>query len=1093
MTDTTHQQSGPVFPKEFLDEIRNRVSVSSVVSRSVKLIKRGQEFTGLSPFSAEKTPSFTVNDEKGFYHCFSTQEHGDIFTFLMKTRNMTFPEAVTELADAANLEMPARSAADRQKTARAKLLEGVVEQAAAFYEAALWGKPGAQALEYLRDRGLEDDTIKRFRLGYAPAGNALKQHLAVKGIGTYEMLEAKLLSPGKDDREDFDFFRERVMFPIMDVRGRVVAFGGRVLPARDGAQNQKGPAEGQPKYLNSGDTPLFHKGKLLYGLSLARESAARLREIIVVEGYMDVIALAQAGVENVVAPLGTALTEAQLALLWRYSEDPVLCFDGDKAGRAAAIRASDRALPVLVPGKSLRFVTLPEGLDPADIAQDKSIDGVRDALRTFVHLSEFVWAELLATHPANTPERAAGLQLAARAKAGEIKDESVRKQYMRFFAGKLAAIFEGDVTSADIDAEDGEDFDDIAEPPRTKSADILGDQCPILALGHHKRDDVQAYHIADAKGQLRSLTEKTFTITTVMSLFFGDQTWLKDFAPADKSDRIPWNMNVVQSALMRACAAEGYFVPDVSVRGPGVWPYGALKEWPRQDDRVVVHTGDKIVIWGKRPGNERDDESWGELGRAVPAGQKLGDYFYVAASPEAAIDGAALTDDEAQRIVDHLARWNWTEKSRIGNVGVAPLMVLGWFAAAFIAPLLEFRPSLFLRAPSTYGKSTAMMLGEGLLGSTALSVKRASMTGLRNEFRKVATNPARACFIDELEKKGEGAAVANRLQELYDLARYVYEQDRSNQLMGDGGASGRINTILMFSGINPPRLEREDANRMLLLTLGPPKVDAVSGQTFRDAQAAAMALGPKFRRRALERWSDYAPAYESFRLQVAKLGYAPRVNDTFGTILAAAWIMLRAGLPTNEQAYDWAVELSTSLLAKAIDETSQGYERCFNALMTTRVEVAQGKPRMEVREAARRLFDGSDGSWWAWALKGFGLAKVERVGHAEKRRAAEAGEEPKKQRWLAVAYEHQGLEEIFRGTDWRGGGWRTVLAQIPGAEDDHPVSFVENDQRGGTMNTRRKAVLIPETEVLEQRVEGDALSEITDPFALDDAMRGKVM
>jgi len=413
------------FPPQFLDEIRTRISVSSVVGRRAKLIRRGREFVCLSPFNNEKTPSFTVNDDKGFYHCFSTGEHGDVFTFLMKTQNLSFPEAVERLAEEAGLEMPRQSAEEVQQADHAARGREAVEAACILYEETLRTPDGRKALEYLKGRGLTDETIKRFRLGYAPNGNVIKTKFKARGVTEDVMLETRLLSPGKDGRESFDFFRDRVMFPIFDLRGRPVAFGGRVM------------GEGEPKYLNSPDTPLFHKGQILYGLALARESAAQKREIIVAEGYMDVIALAQAGFMHAVAPLGTAMTENQLELLWRMAPEPILCFDGDKAGRGAALRAAERALPLLKPGVSLRFAIMPAGKDPDDICRREGSEAMSRLLAEAAPLSDVIWKQVLSEHRDDTPERRAGLEKAVFAKIGVIADETVRMQYMRLFKDRL--------------------------------------------------------------------------------------------------------------------------------------------------------------------------------------------------------------------------------------------------------------------------------------------------------------------------------------------------------------------------------------------------------------------------------------------------------------------------------------------------------------------------------------------------------------------------------------------------------------------------------------------------------------------------------
>ena len=342
------------FTPQFLDELRARLPVSEVVGRRVKLRKQGREFVGLSPFNKEKSPSFTVNDQKGFFHDFSSGKHGDIFDFVMETEGVAFPEAVERLAQMAGVALPKVSHEDEQRDARRKTLHDVMELAAKFFEATLAARAGARARGYLADRGLDPATQLKFRLGYATNERfALKEHLGSHGIPVEDMVEAGLLVSGDDIPLPFDRFRDRVMFPITDFRGRNIAFGGRALEK-----------DAQAKYLNSPETPLFHKGATLYNIAAARQAAHDGAQIVAVEGYVDVIAMVTAGFPAAVAPLGTALTEDQLALLWKMADEPVLCFDGDKAGLRAAYRAVELAMPRLKPGKSLKFALLPEGPGP---------------------------------------------------------------------------------------------------------------------------------------------------------------------------------------------------------------------------------------------------------------------------------------------------------------------------------------------------------------------------------------------------------------------------------------------------------------------------------------------------------------------------------------------------------------------------------------------------------------------------------------------------------------------------------------------------------------------------------------------------------
>ncbi|MCJ2033536.1 DNA primase [Methylobacterium sp. J-068] len=418
------------YPPHILEEIRARLPASDIVGRRVRLKKAGREWRGLSPFNAEKSPSFYVNDQKQFYHCFSSGKHGDVFTFLMETEGLSFPEAVERLAAEAGVSLPAPSAdAREQETKRAGAFE-VMELAATFFEEQLKGRAGIEARAYLDRRQLGPETRTRFRLGYAPGDRyALRDFLAAKDVDRDLMVELGLLVAGEDIRVPYDKFRDRVMFPICDSRGRVIAFGGRAM--------QK---DAKAKYMNSPETPLFHKGQLLYNLHQARKPAHDRGVIIAVEGYVDVIAMTLAGHPNAVAGLGTALTEEQIGLLWRNADEPILCFDGDGAGQRAAFKALDVALPGLTPGKSLRFAMLPEGQDPDDLLRSEgkaAIDRVLDAARPLV---EVLWSRATDGAPLDTPERRAGLAKSLREMVASIRDETVRGFYRDEIEGRLRAL-----------------------------------------------------------------------------------------------------------------------------------------------------------------------------------------------------------------------------------------------------------------------------------------------------------------------------------------------------------------------------------------------------------------------------------------------------------------------------------------------------------------------------------------------------------------------------------------------------------------------------------------------------------------------------
>ncbi len=415
------------FDQSFLDDIRTRLPVSQVVARAVKLKRQGREFIGLSPFKQEKTPSFTVNDQKGFYHCFASGEHGDIFKFLQVTEGLSFPEAVERLAGEAGLEMPKVSPAAEKRERVGDRLRDALEAACRFFEEALEDARGGAAREYLEKRGVSREMQETFRIGHAPnSRHALKEHLAAKGFTQDEMAEAGLLIAGEDIAVSYDRFRDRIIFPIRDTRDRVIAFGGRALSA-----------DARAKYLNSPETPLFHKGAVLFNAGPAREAAYKAGSVIVVEGYMDVIALAQGGFANAVAPLGTALTEDQIRLLWRMSDEPVLCFDGDEAGQKAAYRAVDTALPLLEPGKSLGFVFLPGGQDPDDLIGNEGADAFRAVLANAQPLIAVLWARELQSGTWNTPERRAALEDRLADLMKHIRSKRVRRHYGEAIAERL--------------------------------------------------------------------------------------------------------------------------------------------------------------------------------------------------------------------------------------------------------------------------------------------------------------------------------------------------------------------------------------------------------------------------------------------------------------------------------------------------------------------------------------------------------------------------------------------------------------------------------------------------------------------------------
>lgn len=412
--------------QKFIDELRAKVSIVDIVAQKVKLVRKGKEHSGLCPFHNEKTPSFTVNEAKGFYHCFGCGAHGDIVKFEMEANGLPFMDSLEKLSSKAGIEMPRFSNFAPAVSEKRKSYYDVLEMASKYFEKNLRLSGGNRALEYLKSRGFDDDTMTKFRLGYAPNNNGLRSLLASKNVAETDVITLGLA--GVSDNEShkiYDFFRDRVIVPIMDRQGRVIAFGGRIL------------GEGQPKYLNSPDTPVFNKRDILYNIHNAREKAFTDNQLIICEGYMDVIALDKYGFSNGVAPLGTALTEEQILQAWKVCPEPTLCFDGDTAGVRASVRCLERALPILRAGYSLNYAFLPDKKDPDDYLKENGVEPFKKILEDSKSMVDLLWDKNFEGMDLSTPEQKALFEKNVFEEVAKIADEKIRGYYFRHMKERI--------------------------------------------------------------------------------------------------------------------------------------------------------------------------------------------------------------------------------------------------------------------------------------------------------------------------------------------------------------------------------------------------------------------------------------------------------------------------------------------------------------------------------------------------------------------------------------------------------------------------------------------------------------------------------
>lgn len=431
-------------PPRFTQELRDRINLSEIIGRSVALKRAGREFRGCCPFHNEKSPSFYVNDDKQFYHCFGCGAHGDVIGFVMQNNNLSFVEAIESLAATAGMAVPQQTPQEIARSKTEKSLYNLLDDTTKWFEARLRDNAHRDALTYMRERGMSDELLASFRIGFAPAdGQALQKFLKAQGYSNQQMIDAGVAKASTRGGEPYSFFRDRVMFPVPDRRGRIVAFGGRVLP-----EHLRPVPEGEskpPKYINSSETVLFRKGKMLYGEPHARQAAADNQTLIIVEGYLDVIATFSAGYRGALAPLGTALTEEQILALWKMipgdQKTPVLCFDGDDAGRRAASRALERILPLLKPDHSVKFAFLPNGEDPDSLIKAQGKPAFEAVINSAMNLVDFLWTHHTIGRTFTTPEERAGLAKALEADALRIPDQSVQHYYRDALRQKVRESF----------------------------------------------------------------------------------------------------------------------------------------------------------------------------------------------------------------------------------------------------------------------------------------------------------------------------------------------------------------------------------------------------------------------------------------------------------------------------------------------------------------------------------------------------------------------------------------------------------------------------------------------------------------------------
>lgn len=961
----------------YLEALRDAVPVSAVVGRHVKLLKAGREFKACCPFHHEKTPSFTINDDKGFAHCFGCGAHGDVVEMMMRLEKLSFPEAVERLAALANMPPPTPpTPEEKQAATRRVALLDLLDEAAKWMESQLWeSEAGGPALAYLRGRGLTDETIRAFRLGWAPVGGALAVWLKRRKIDPAAALAAGLLADG--ERGPYPFLRGRIAFPIGDRRGRIVAFGGRILPQEADNDGSGGAAAG-PKYLNFADSELFAKGRQFYGGARAANAARDGAPLVVVEGYLDVIQAVQAGFTGAVAPLGTAVTETQIKLALRWSDAPIFCLDGDAAGERAAARTIERLAPALTPGKTARFAALPPGDDPDSLLRREGVDAFAAALDAAKALAEVWWGVLAARGDAASPEGRAALEVAFRAALGSIADADVRRAYRADWAARARKLLG---YPPKLDVGDGSDGGANGGPNGGRAAalrDAAADDapCPVTPLG-----SVGAiYHYLTARGEYLSLKAALHTDAGLSMLACGELDWFKErFPDFSKKGDVGVLVAEARDHLFRLARKMPVFNPR-RIRGPGLWPDG--------DGGAAVHIGVAVSIGdGWRPAGVVDDRGW-----IYPLDEPL---EKPAATPGSAADWRLL--------FGALGRWRWTEPDK------AILSLVGWVACAMLCGLIWWNPGLWLNGDTSTGKSTLLKLLRAVLGGGwSVAVSDPSEPSVRGRLGARAS----PILIDEIE----GDKVDGRAGQVAKLLRLATDPDQApTTRVGEGGQviEQPVRAALAFSSVRIPYLEAPDRNRLAILDLEPlDDASAADRAAAIDAIAEFAKRSPHMRARMLSRWKDAAATRRAFEGALLAAGHRGRALDQVGALLTAAWLALQDGPPTAAGMADW---VGLFAVAAKDDLTASEGAECLQFLLTSSVEqVWDGNIRRRLTVAQSVNNRRQHGAVTS-DLRGYGLS-IET--HPE------TGE-----RCLVVANVHQGLAEVFAGSKWAAGAWADVLGK----------------------------------------------------------------